>query len=139
MFIVVFSLFPWGFPGVFSGFSQGFPGGFQGFSLGFPGVSLGFSWGFPSVFPGFSRVFPGVSPGFSRVCPGISRGFSFFLFLFLLKKIVRPLKKKNQKITQPLKNCIGPTLLISKEILCLQYAGFFFTNNNVIKFSFVVD
>ena len=26
---------------------------------------------------------------------------------------------------QPLKNCIGPTIRIGREILCLPYAGFF--------------
>ena len=26
---------------------------------------------------------------------------------------------------QPLQNCIGPTILIGREILCLPYAGFF--------------
>ena len=26
---------------------------------------------------------------------------------------------------QPLKNCIGPTICIGRDILCLQYAGFF--------------
>ena len=28
-------------------------------------------------------------------------------------------------ITQPLQNCIGPTIRISREILGLPYAGFF--------------
>ena len=27
---------------------------------------------------------------------------------------------------QPLQNCIGPTIRIGQEILCLPYAGFFF-------------
>ena len=27
---------------------------------------------------------------------------------------------------QPLGNCIGPTIRIGREILCLPYAGFFF-------------
>ena len=26
---------------------------------------------------------------------------------------------------QPLQNCIGPTIRIGREILCLPYAGFF--------------
>ena len=26
---------------------------------------------------------------------------------------------------QPLENCIGPTIRIGREILCLPYAGFF--------------
>ena len=29
---------------------------------------------------------------------------------------------------QPLQNCIGPTIRIGQEILCLSYAGFFFGN-----------
>ena len=28
-------------------------------------------------------------------------------------------------MTQPLQNCIGPTIRIGREILCLPYAGFF--------------
>ena len=28
---------------------------------------------------------------------------------------------------QPLQNCIGPTIRIGREILCLPYAGFFFS------------
>ena len=27
---------------------------------------------------------------------------------------------------QPLQNCIGPTIRIGREILCLPYAGFFY-------------
>ena len=38
------------------------------------------------------------------------------------KKITQPIKKK--KIMQPLQNCIGPTIRIGREILCLPYAGF---------------
>ena len=30
-----------------------------------------------------------------------------------------------KKIVQPLQNCIGPTIRIGREILCLPYAGFF--------------
>ena len=29
---------------------------------------------------------------------------------------------------QPLQNCIGPTIRIGREILCLPYAGFFFND-----------
>ena len=32
---------------------------------------------------------------------------------------------------QPLKNCIGPTIHIDREILCLPYAGFFEKNDFV--------
>ena len=31
-----------------------------------------------------------------------------------------------EKIMQLLKNCIGPTIRIGREILCLLYAGFYF-------------
>ena len=30
---------------------------------------------------------------------------------------------------QPLRNCNGPTSRIGREILCLPYAGFFFSTN----------
>ena len=43
-------------------------------------------------------------------------------YLFLIKKKKNKIKKK---ITQPLENCIGPTIRIGREILCLPYAGFF--------------
>ena len=32
---------------------------------------------------------------------------------------------------QPLENCIGPTIRIGREILCLPYAGFFFETSKI--------
>ena len=33
-------------------------------------------------------------------------------------------QKWTRKVGQPLQNCIGPTIRIGREILCLPYAGF---------------
>ena len=102
------------YTGVFPGFSRGW----LGFSRGWPV----FSQGFPGVFPGFSRGFPGFSLGFAGVFLGFFWGFPG-IFL-LLRKIPQPLKKeeerKMKKITQPLQNCIRPTIRIGWEILCLS-------------------
>ena len=35
---------------------------------------------------------------------------------------------------QPLLNCIGPTIRIGQEILCLPYAGFFFFMNSLFAY-----
>ena len=37
---------------------------------------------------------------------------------------------------QPLQNCIGPTIRIGREILCLPYAGFFKTIQNRLHFKY---
>ena len=48
-------------------------------------------------------------------------------FLFFSKKSCNLSQKKIKikKITQFLKNCIGPTIRIGRDSWCLPYAGFF--------------
>ena len=42
------------------------------------------------------------------------------------KQITPPLKEE-EKIMQPLQNCIGPAIRIGRESWCLPYAGYFFS------------
>ena len=48
-----------------------------------------------------------------------------FFFFHLITQPQKQIEKEKKKITQPLQNCIGPTIRIGQEILCLPYAGFF--------------
>ena len=55
--------------------------------------------------------------------------FFIFLFYFFSSFLIAQSQKKIVIIiTQPLQNCINPTIRIGQEILCLPYAGFLNTH-----------